>query len=161
MAEVTIAFQVCSETINAAEVGLLREEQQDTADMLRIVQTNEHEKLRLTLILQALQQSYVRSTFSWNGKAAANSLQAVSDTGEMPWYLPASRLPLTWLSKAEDEAVVVDALSHACQCCTAAEPTEAEFSAAKAEALQGLQSAINNINDMLEEIKYVQADLDE
>lgn len=46
-------------------------------------------------------------------------------------------------------------------CCTAAEPTEAEFSAAKAEAMQGLQFAIDNINDMLEEIKYAEADLDE
>ena len=46
-------------------------------------------------------------------------------------------------------------------CCTAVEPTEAEFSAAKAEALQGLQLAIDNINDMLEEIKYAEADLDE
>lgn len=46
-------------------------------------------------------------------------------------------------------------------CCTAAEPTEAEFSAAKAEALQGLQFAIDNINEMLEEVKYAEADLDE
>ena len=51
--------------------------------------------------------------------------------------------------------------SHACQCCTAAEPTEAEFSAAKAEALKGLQIAIDNINEVLEEIKYVEADLGE
>ena len=48
-----------------------------------------------------------------------------------------------------------------CPCCRTAEPSEAEFSAAKAEALQGLQLAINNINDMLEEIKYAEADLDE
>lgn len=45
-------------------------------------------------------------------------------------------------------------------CCTAAEPTEAEFLAAKAEALQGLQLAIDNINDILEEVKYAEADLD-
>lgn len=50
---------------------------------------------------------------------------------------------------------------HGCQCSTAAEPTEAEYSAAKAEALQGLQCVVDNINDVLEEIRYAEADLRE
>ena len=81
MAEVTVAFQVCSETINAAEAGLRKEDQHDLADMLRIVQTNEHEKLRLTLILQALQQSYSCRSFSWNSRTSESSKQAAPGTG--------------------------------------------------------------------------------
>ena len=81
MAEVTVAFRVCSETINAAEAGLRRLEQHDLADMLRIIQTHEHEKLRLTLILQALRQSYAQGQFSWIGSPSAGSLQTTSGTG--------------------------------------------------------------------------------
>ncbi|KAL3143235.1 hypothetical protein ABBQ38_002086 [Trebouxia sp. C0009 RCD-2024] len=134
MAEVTVAFQVCSETINAAEAGLRSLDQHDLADMLRVIQTNEHEKLRLTLILQALRQSFAHGQFSWTCRPSADSIETNSGSGTP---------------------------THACQCCTAAEPTEAEYSAAKAEALQGLQTVVDNINDVLEEIKYAEADLDE
>ena len=81
MAEVTLAFQVCSETINTAQAGLRRMEQHDLADMLRVVQTNEHEKLRLTLILQALRQSYAQGTFSWISRPSAGGIQTESGTG--------------------------------------------------------------------------------
>ena len=50
---------------------------------------------------------------------------------------------------------------HSCHCCTAPEPSEAEFSAAKAEAVQGLQIAIENINDVLEEMKYAKEEFEE
>ena len=52
-------------------------------------------------------------------------------------------------------------MSRSCQCCTAPEPSEAEFSAAKAEAVQGLQVAIENINDGLEQIKYAEAEFEQ
>lgn len=64
MAEVTVAFKVCSDAINTAETGLRDVQQNDLADMLRVLQSNEQEKLRLTLILQALRQAYARG-FSW------------------------------------------------------------------------------------------------
>ena len=100
MAEITVAFQVCSETINKAEAGLRKEDQHDLADMLRVVQTNEHEKLRLILILQALQQSYSCRKFSWNSRSSENSIQAA--TGLLLWLvitvLPLSRclVQLAW-----------------------------------------------------------------
>ena len=81
MAEVTVAFQVCSENINAAEAGLRRMEQPDLADMLRVVQTNEQEKLRLTLILQALRQSYAQGKFSWVSRPSADIIQTKSGKG--------------------------------------------------------------------------------
>ena len=53
--------------------------------------------------------------------------------------------------------VSIAVLSHqTCHCCTAAEPSEMEFSAAKGEALKGLQITIDNINEVLEEIKYLE-----
>lgn len=75
MAEVTVAFTVCSEAINAAEAGLRAVQQDDLADMLRVLQINEQEKLRLTLILQALRQSYAHGTFSWQANSAAVKVQ--------------------------------------------------------------------------------------
>ena len=64
MAEVTLAFKDCSEAVNSAETGLRDMRQDNLADMLRIVQTNEQEKLHLTLILQALRQSHTCGLFS-------------------------------------------------------------------------------------------------
>ena len=81
MAEVTVAFQVCSETINAAETGLRTLEQHDLADMLRVVQTHEQEKLQMTLILQALRQSCAHKKFSWVSKGSADILQTESGKG--------------------------------------------------------------------------------
>lgn len=55
--------------------------------------------------------------------------------------------------------VSIAVLPHqTCHCCTAAEPSEMEFSAAKGEALKGLQIAIDNINEILEELKYVDSE---
>ena len=54
-----------------------------------------------------------------------------------------------------------EARSHSCHCCTADEPSEAEFSAAKKEALQGMQKAIDNINEVLEELRYAEAEYEE
>ncbi len=79
MAEVTVAFRVCSEAVNSAEAGLRDMRQDDLADMLRIVQTNEQEKLHLTLILQALRQSRARG-FSWQTHAPAE-VQSKPGTG--------------------------------------------------------------------------------
>ena len=81
MAEVTVAFRVCSENINAAVAGLRRIKQHDLADMLRVVQTNEQEKLRLTLISQALQQSYAQGNFSWVSRQSAGIIQTESGAG--------------------------------------------------------------------------------
>lgn len=81
MAEVTVAFQVCSESINAAEAGLRKTEQQDLADMLRVVQTNEQAKLRLTLVLQALRQSYAQGKFSWASRPSAGIIHTKSGKG--------------------------------------------------------------------------------
>lgn len=134
MAEITVAFKVCSEAINAAEAGLRELQQLDLADMLRVVQHNEQEKLRLTLILQALRQSSARGQFSWQGSSQAATTDALQSPAES---------------------------SHSCHCCTAPEPSEAEFSAAKAEAVQGLQIAIENINDVLEEMKYAKEEFEE
>lgn len=86
MAEVTVAFQVCSESINAAEAGLRKIEQHDLADMLRVVQTNEQEKLRLTLILQALQQSYAQGKFSWASRPSAGIIHTESGKGILLIY---------------------------------------------------------------------------
>lgn len=83
MAEVTVAFQVCSETINAAETGLRSLEQHDLADMLRVVQTNEQEKLRMTLILQALRQSCEHKNFSCVSRGPATTLQTESCQGTL------------------------------------------------------------------------------
>ena len=54
-----------------------------------------------------------------------------------------------------------DLPQQSCHCCTTAEPSEEEFTAAKGEALQGLQVAIDNINDVLEELKYAEAEYNE
>ena len=81
MAEVTVAFKVCSEAINAAEADLRELQQPDLADMLRVVQSNEQEKLRLTLILQALRQSFAHSSFSWQGATTSAHINSPSDTG--------------------------------------------------------------------------------
>ncbi len=67
-------------------------------------------------------------------------------------------------TKCPNGYVVIDdaETSHRpCHCCTAAEPSEAEFSAAKGEALQGLQNVIESINEVLEEIKYAEAEYNE
>lgn len=127
MAEVTVAFTVCSEAINSAEAGLRDMGQDDLADMLRTVQTNEQKKLHLTLILQALRQSCAHG-FSWHTHAPAE-VQSKPDLQQ--------------------------------QCCATAEPSEEEFTAAKGEAWQGLQVAIDNINDVLEELKYAEAEYNE
>lgn len=86
MAEVTVAFQVCSATINAAEAVLRRMEQHDLADMLRVVQTNEHEKLRLTLVLQALRQSLAQGQFSWTSRPSAGSIHTKLGAGTLLTY---------------------------------------------------------------------------
>ena len=134
LAQTTVAFQVCSETVNAAETGLREMQCLDMADILRVLQLNEKEKLRLTLILQALKQSYNKGIFSWQETHAGDHAQ---------------------------DHTVRAAPEPACQCCTAAEPTREEFAAAKAEALQGLQIVIENINDALEELKYAEAEYSE
>lgn len=133
LAKATVAFQVCSETVNAAESGLRGMQCLDMADMLRVLQLNEKEKLRLTLILQALRQSYSKG-FSWQNSNADG--------------------------QAEEHATAVTG-ADSCHCCTAAEPTQAEFAAAKTEALQGLQVSIDNINEVLEELKYAEAEYNE
>ena len=102
--------------------------------MLCVLQLNEKEKLKLTLILQALKQSYSRGTFSWQESSAEH---------------------ISAMHSAADQA------AHQCHCCTSAEPTQEEFAAAKAEALQGLQSATENINDVLEELRYAEAEYNE
>ena len=132
LAQATVAFQVCSETVNAAEADLRNMHMPDIADMLRVLQNNEKEKLRLTLILQALRQGYARGSFSWQ------DISAVSLT------------PI---------AAQVEPDAHSCHRCTSAEPTKEEYTAAKGEALQGLQQAIENINEVLEEIRYAEDDL--
>lgn len=86
MAEITVAFQVCSETINAAELGLRSLEQHDLADMLRVIQTYEQEKLRMTLILQALRQSCAHKNISWVSRGPANSTQTESGKGTLQDY---------------------------------------------------------------------------
>lgn len=133
LAKATVAFQVCSETVNSVETSLRDMHCLDMADMLRILQLNEKEKLRLTLILQALRQSYSKG-FSWQDSSP-------SVTAALPAAAEADR--------------------HECHCCTAAEPTQEEFTAAKTEALQGLQIAIDNINEVLEELKYAEAEYSE
>lgn len=120
--------------MNAAETGLREMKCLDMADILRILQLNEKEKLKLTLILQALKQSYSKGSFSWQESHADD--------------------------QAQDQTVRA-ASDPSCHCCTAAEPTQEEFAAAKAEALQGLQIAIDNINDALEELKYAEAEYSE
>lgn len=83
MAEVTVAFQVCSETINAAETSLRSLEQHDLADMLRVIQTHEQEKLRMTLILQALRQSCAQKNSLWVSRGSANIIQTESGKGTL------------------------------------------------------------------------------
>jgi len=77
--------------------------------------------------------------------------------------------PLVWQQNCKEYTIATlilavscaDLPQQSCHCCTTAEPTEEEFAAAKGEALQGLQVAIDNINDVLEELKYAEAEYSE
>ena len=112
MAEVTVAFKVCSEAINAAEAGLRELQQLDLADMLRVVQHNEQEKLRLTLILQALRQSSARGQFSWQGSSQAATTDALQSPGQLVVLLSMLNVP-RHLSYSDHDCGFVSVRQHA------------------------------------------------
>jgi hypothetical protein len=66
MARLTADFNSCSAAVLALEEKMKNENnRKDLATLIRTVQDNEREKLRLTLTLQTLRVSYANKAFSW------------------------------------------------------------------------------------------------
>jgi hypothetical protein len=63
MGQLTAQFQGCSLRVRAMEAALQNSGQLEAAALLRVVQENEREKLRLTLSLQALKAAYQQERF--------------------------------------------------------------------------------------------------
>lgn len=137
MAQLTGQFQELSRQVLAAEAGLRAAGQGELAGLLRTVQENEREKLRLTLALHALKSAHAQQRFSWQHEEASSSL-------------PAGMADLL-----QGHLCGVGCLHEA----PADEPTQAEYAAAVRETYQLLQGAVTAINEALEEVRQAAADL--
>ncbi|KAK9814378.1 hypothetical protein WJX72_004855 [[Myrmecia] bisecta] len=129
----TTAFQHCSEEVIGIETKLRDKlHRPDLAGLLRTVQEHEREKLRMTVVQQALKKAQARQQFTWM-RSGNEDLSGIGT----------------------EEAHACAAHAHG----VLPEPSRAEFEKAMAEATQDLQAAVNGINDSLEELRYVEQDL--
>ncbi|EFN57050.1 hypothetical protein CHLNCDRAFT_143776 [Chlorella variabilis] len=141
MGQLTAQFQDCSRRVLSVEAALQSTGQDEAAALLRAVQENEREKLRLTLALQALKAAHAQQRFSWQHEEAAVAAAASLAPG------------------------VADLLQgHLCRvgCVHEAptdEPTQAEYAGAVRESYQLLQGTITAISEALEEVQQLQTDL--
>ena len=145
----TSAFSAISADVIAVERRLSEEYgASDIADIIRNVQEVERDKLRVTLSLQALRKVYEFRGFSWQrDDYAAKSGHDCAGHGDMTARMAFMNLAGTALGSSACRGAV-------------GEPTEGEYKLAVAEAIQHLEKAINQINDSLEEIRYIRAELE-
>ncbi|PSC72968.1 hypothetical protein C2E20_3660 [Micractinium conductrix] len=136
--QLTAEFQQLSALVIGAEAALRGQGQADLADLLRTVQENEREKLRLTVALQALKAAHAQQRFSWQHEEAASSSLAPGVSDLLQGHL----CGLGCMHEAPAD-----------------EPTKAEYAAAVKETYQLLQASITAINEALEEVRQVAADL--
>ncbi|KAL4434050.1 hypothetical protein ABPG75_000491 [Micractinium tetrahymenae] len=137
MAQLTGQFQELSQQVRAAEEGLQAAGQGELTALLRTVQENEREKLRLTLALHALKSAHAQQRFSWQHEEAAGSL------------------PPGMADLLQGHLCGIGCLHEA----PADEPTQAEYAAAVKETYQLLQGAVTAINEAIEEVQQAAADL--
>ncbi|KAG1666884.1 hypothetical protein FOA52_013517 [Chlamydomonas sp. UWO 241] len=152
MSAATAAFNACSGQVIAVERALADEQgRADLARLLRRVQEGEREKLRLTLVLQALRSPHAIGAFSWQRVGDGEDGEDVD-----PLDPPA---PPRWCGCGNRAAA--DAPGHEGHGHGAAappEPTKAEWAAALREAQLELDGRVRGINDALEDVRYVLED---
>ncbi|KAI7843734.1 hypothetical protein COHA_002632 [Chlorella ohadii] len=137
MGQLTQEFQQLSRRVIAVEAALTEQGSTELAALLRTVQDNEREKLRLTLALHALKSAHAQRRFSWqHEEQAAGLAPGVADL-------------------LQGHLCGVGCMHGA----PADEPTQAEYAAAVRESYQLLQGAITAINDALEEVREAQQEL--
>ncbi|PRW57989.1 hypothetical protein C2E21_3468 [Chlorella sorokiniana] len=137
MGQLTAEFQQLSQRVIGLEAALRQQGSADLAALLRTVQDNEREKLRLTLALHALKSAHAQRRFSWQHEEEA--------AGLAPGVADLLQGHLCGIGCAHGAP--------------ADEPTQAEYAAAVRESYQLMQGAITAINDALEEVREAQQDL--
>lgn len=147
MAETTAVFQNLSAEVISIENSLRAISSAiDCADLLRVVQEGEKEKLRLTVSLQALRKVYEFGGFDWQRtddypySEFFDSYQVDEDV--------ATRIARINLAGAVSNIDVATT-----------KLTETEYKLAVGEATKLLEKVVNDINEALEELRYTLADL--
>lgn len=164
-------LESCCETLinldNSAFLSFLQDLREmhnahDLADLIRAVQNAERNKLHATVALQSLRRVYHVENFSWQDKTAAEEPELAhlhhADCGGHDASETTSRL--AFLNLGDGETPELGA-GNRVDGGAPGEPTELEYSGAVSEATRILEDAVNSINEALEEIRYVQYDLEE
>jgi len=145
----TKAFSEISAAVIAIEATLRRESHaDDVADILRRIQEGERDKLRLTLSLQALKKVHAFRGFSWQRDNEGYEfdhecgMHSMDITGKLGSLNLMGTLSVSGLGPGGN-----------------VEPSEEEYKMAVGEATQHLEKTVNQINDELEEIRYMIVDL--
>lgn len=151
--EATAGFNSCSKQVIFAETCLKQELQRpDLAALLRVVQEQEREKLRLTLSLQSLKQALAFETFSWQHEEDVDILEP-----KAPRTCGCSSAPA--LSPGQTQAGSHSAHHSHTHDHAIAEPTEAEYNSAVKEAQLLLDEHIREINAKIEEVREILLDV--
>ncbi|CAD7698297.1 unnamed protein product [Ostreobium quekettii] len=150
LSDSTKAFSEISAAVIAIEATLRKESHaHDVADILRRVQEGERDKLRLTLSLQALKRVHAFRGFSWQRDNEGNEVD--HECGVHGTDITERMGSLNLMGSVSVSGVGPGGNS---------EPSEQEYKMAVGEATQHLEKAVIRINDELEEIRYMIADLE-
>ncbi|KAK1277707.1 hypothetical protein QJS04_geneDACA003493 [Acorus gramineus] len=134
--EITVEFNDCSKQVLDMESQFLNPEicRNDLADLLKAVQEEEKKKLQLTVKIQLL-------------KKAGRPSERLVNHNHCRFRTPTEHLCMHVHEITEDEG-------------TADAEADAEYDGALKNAIMGLQYAVTNINEHLEEVRYEINDLE-
>lgn len=142
---------------------LEREEEEEEEDekrvcfqLLKSVQEQEKEKLRLTTVEMALKTHYEMKNWSWQQDGYVEEEEREEREEEKENASSASALKPSWATYVDGEKN--DAYEGQRKCCEEApEPTKIEFENAIKETTVGLENCIQTINDAREELLEIKA----
>ncbi|GMH39304.1 hypothetical protein BSKO_07202 [Bryopsis sp. KO-2023] len=161
MADATQVFKKCSQEVIRIE-KVLRETPNagELADLLRSVQEGERSKLKATMALQSLRRVYEVEKFSWQQLEPPPSvLGADPHTHQHAHGAPGVSDVTSGISfiNLENGSVDINRVDGG----EGGEPSRWDYDGAVGEATHMLDSAINRINEVLEEIRYARVDFEE
>ena len=137
-----------------------KEEEEDEKrvcfQLLKSVQEQEKEKLRLTTVEMALKTHYEMKNWSWQQDGYVEEEEREEREEEKENASSASALKPSWATYVDGEKN--DAYEGQRKCCEEApEPTKIEFENAMKETTVGLENCIQTINDAREELLEIKA----